>query len=46
MQTRKRYLHLAGVAFRTDADALERKLLGELSTERSPDLSTPQHDLG
>ena len=29
MQTTKQYLDLAGVVFRTDADALERRLPGE-----------------
>jgi len=28
MQTTRRYLHLAGVVFRDDAAALERRLLG------------------
>jgi Phage integrase family len=28
MSTTNRYLHLAGVVFRADADALERRLLG------------------
>jgi integrase len=43
MGTTKRYLHLAGVVFRDEADALERRLLGtELSTELSTDLSEPQ----
>jgi len=28
MQTTKQYLHLAGVVFRDDADALSRRLLG------------------
>jgi hypothetical protein len=41
MATTKRYLHLAGVVFRDEADALERRLLG-LSTEPSTDLSTPE----
>jgi integrase len=39
MKTTKNYLHLAGVVFREEADALERRLLGELSTEVSTDLS-------
>jgi integrase len=30
MQTTKGYLHLAGVVFRDDADALERRLLGDV----------------
>jgi hypothetical protein len=29
MSTTKQYLHLAGVVFRQDADALERRLLGD-----------------
>jgi Phage integrase family len=41
MATTKRYLHLAGVVFRDEADALERRLLG-LSTEPSTDLSAPE----
>jgi hypothetical protein len=28
MKTTKRYLHLAGVVFRDEAEALERRLLG------------------
>jgi integrase len=40
MATTKRYLHLAGVVFRDEADALERRLLG-LSTEVSTDLRAP-----
>jgi hypothetical protein len=35
MATTKRYLHLAGVVFRDEADALERRLLG-LSTSYRP----------
>ncbi|HVD65736.1 MAG TPA: site-specific integrase, partial [Gaiellaceae bacterium] len=43
MATTKRYLHLAGVVFRDEADALERRLLGsELSTEVSTDLSASE----
>jgi integrase len=30
METTKNYLHLAGVVFREEADALERRLLGEV----------------
>jgi integrase len=41
MATTKRYLHLAGVVFRDEADALERRLLG-LSTEPSTDLRAPE----
>jgi integrase len=32
MSTTNRYLHLAGVVFRADADALERSLLGARTT--------------
>jgi integrase len=49
MQTTKRYLHLAGVTFQADADALERRLLGELSHELSRNLGEPEstsHDRG
>jgi integrase len=43
MQTTKQYLHLAGVVFRDDAAALERRLLGEHSpVESSTGLSEPQ----
>jgi integrase len=43
MATTKRYLHLAGVVFRDEADALERRLLGsELSTGVSTDLSASE----
>ena len=42
MATTKRYLHLAGVVFRDEADALERRLLGGLSTEPSTDLASPE----
>jgi hypothetical protein len=43
MQTTKRYLHLAGVTFATDAAALERRLLaGGRSTELSTELGTPE----
>jgi integrase len=41
MTTTKRYLHLAGVVFRDEADALERRLLG-LSTEASTDFRAPE----
>jgi hypothetical protein len=40
MQTTKQYLHLAGVVFRDDADALERRLLG--GVESSTDLSASE----
>jgi len=40
MATTKRYLHLAGVVFRDEADALERRL--GLSTESSTRLSEPE----
>ena len=39
MSTTRRYLHLAGVVFRQDADALERRLLG---VESSTHLSAPE----
>jgi integrase len=39
MKTTKNYLHLAGVVFRDEAEALERRLLGEISTGISTDLS-------
>jgi hypothetical protein len=42
MKTTKRYLHLAGVVFRDEAEALERRLLGEVSTGLSTDLSEPE----
>jgi hypothetical protein len=35
MVTTKRYLHLAGVVFKEEADALERRLLGGESVETS-----------
>jgi hypothetical protein len=41
MSTTKGYLHLAGVVFRDEADALERRLLGS-PVESSTDLSEPQ----
>ncbi len=40
MQTTKQYLHLAGVVFHDEADALERRLLG--AVESSTDLSESQ----
>ena len=48
MATTKRYLHLAGVVFRDEADALELRLFG-LSTKGSTDLRAPERteaDLG
>jgi integrase/recombinase XerD len=39
MSTTRRYLHLAGVVFRDDANALERRLLG---VESSTHLSAPE----
>jgi integrase len=42
MATTKRYLKLAGVVFRDEAQALEERLLGRLSTEPSTDLREPQ----
>ena len=41
MATTKRYLHLAGVVFRDEADALELRLFG-LSTKGSTDLRAPE----
>lgn len=32
MATTKRYLHLAGAVFRDEAEALERRLLGEVES--------------
>jgi integrase len=51
MATTNRYLHLAGVVFRADADALERRLLGARTTasrsvESSTDLSASHPILG
>jgi integrase len=46
MATTQRYIHLAGVVFRDEADALERRLLGGSSGERGTgigtDMSEPQ----
>jgi hypothetical protein len=45
MSTTKGYLHLAGVVFRDEADALERRLLGRTfypSELISDDLSEPE----
>jgi integrase len=45
MKTTRKYMHLAGVVFRNEADALENRLLG---VESSTQLSTPEpigHDL-
>lgn len=39
MRTTKRYLHLAGVVFREEAERLEQRLLGGTSTGSSTDLS-------
>jgi integrase len=41
MATTKRYLHLAGTVFSDEAAALERRLLGEVSTGLSTDLGEP-----
>ncbi len=41
MKTTRRYLRLAGVVFREEADALEQRLLGGLSTASSTDLRSP-----
>jgi len=48
MATTNRYLHLAGVTFQADADALERRLLGKTFAQLSHDLGEPEstsHDL-
>jgi len=42
MKTTQLYLHLAGIVFRDEAERLEQRLLGGLSTELSTDLSTSQ----
>jgi integrase len=48
MSTTKKYVHLAGVVFRDDADALEARLLGERGTTWYPsdtisdDLTAPE----
>lgn len=42
MNTTKRYLHLAGQTFPEEAAALERRLLGGVSTEVSTDVGEPQ----
>jgi hypothetical protein len=39
-KTTKRYLHLAGIFFRDEAEALERRLLG--AVQLSTDLSESQ----
>ena len=42
LKVTRQYLHLAGIVFRDEAEALERRLLGsELSTEPSTDLRAP-----
>ena len=41
MATTNGYIHLAGVVFRDEADALERRL--GLSTEPSTDLTASEH---
>jgi hypothetical protein len=40
MATTKRYLHLAGVVFRDEADRLEARLLGETVAESVPPIDT------
>jgi hypothetical protein len=42
MATTKRYLHLAGVVFRDEAERLERRLLAGFSTEVSTSLNAPR----
>jgi integrase len=47
MATTKRYLHLAGVVFHDEAAALERRLLGGVSsTDSSTDLTAPERISG
>ena len=46
MQTTKGYLHLAGVVFQDDADALERRLLGVESSSRLSEPEPISDDLG
>jgi hypothetical protein len=42
MSTTKGYLHLAGVVFRDEADALERRLLGTVNEfDSGADVGTP-----
>ena len=41
MKTTKRYLHLAGVVFRSEADALEARMLGA-AVQSSTHLGEPQ----
>ena len=43
MQTTRTYLHLARTVFRAEAEALEARLLGEVSTEPSIDLSRSEN---
>lgn len=40
MATTKRYLHLARVVFRDEADRLEARLLGETVAESAPPFGT------
>jgi hypothetical protein len=42
MHTTRRYMHMAGVVFREEAERLEQRLLGGISTEPSTDLSAPE----
>ena len=42
MATTKRYLHLAGTVFRDEAERLDDRLLGGLSTQPSAHLSAPE----
>jgi hypothetical protein len=43
MSTTKQYLHLAGVVFRNEANALERRLLG--SSDATTDIRGPSDAL-
>ena len=46
MTTTKRYLHLAGVVFHDEAEALERRLLGVESSTHLSESERIQHDPG
>ena len=39
MRTTQTYLHLAGIVFRDEAAALERRLLGRAAVESSTDVA-------
>jgi integrase len=42
LSTTEKYIHLAGTEFRDEAEALERRLFGEVSTEPSTNLTAPE----